>query len=334
MGLITIAHGSGGKLTHRLIKDVFYKHLGNDLLNEGGDSAVAAVPRGRVAFTTDSFVIKPVFFPGGDIGKLSVCGTVNDLCVSGADPAYISCGFIIEEGFPARDLEEIARSMGCWAKRAGVKIIAGDTKVVEKGEADGVFINTAGIGFMRGDRDLGMKKIRPGDKIIINGNIGDHALSILTRRKGLEFESDIVSDCAPLNSMVKDVLDKTQGVRFMRDVTRGGLATTLNEIAAGSSSGVIVEEEKVPVSKTVAGAAEILGLDPMYLANEGKVIIIAGPESEEDILSVLRNSEYGAGAVAIGSVTGDLSGRVRVKTRYGVMRVADMLTAEHLPRIC
>lgn len=334
MTTITIAHGSGGKITHELIKNVFFKYLGNDVLEKCDDSAVVDVNSKEVAFTTDSFVVKPVFFPGGDIGKLAVCGTVNDVAVSGARPEYITCGFIIEEGFSMEDLEEIVRSMRACADRAGVKIAAGDTKVVEKGEADGIFINTSGIGSFSGGYRPGLDKIKPGDKIIINGTVGDHGLAVLSKRKGLEFGSSIESDCAPLNVMIQEVLEDAGGVKFMRDPTRGGLATTLNEMTDGAGFGILIEEDKVPVNDQVKGACELLGLDPLYIANEGKVIMVVAAEAEDAVLSALRKNEYGARAATIGEITEDNAEKVCLRTRYGVTRIIDMMTAEQLPRIC
>ncbi len=329
---VTIAHGSGGKMTRALIKDVFFKYLGNDILDRCDDSAVIEIDKGRIAVTTDSFVVKPIFFPGGDIGKLAICGTVNDLAVSGAEPKYITCGFIIEEGFPVTDLEVIVRSMAKWACEANVKIVAGDTKVVEIGEADGIFINTSGVGILKHDRELGVDKISSGDKIIVSGTIGDHAIAILSKRKGLRFESTIESDCAPLNKMLTEVIESGAEVKFMRDVTRGGLATTLNEVA--EDVGILINEESLPVSEPVRGATELLGLDPVYLANEGKVIILVKASDEAKVLQILKNNEYGAKAETIGEVTEENVGKVCLKTILGVTRIIDMPTAEHLPRIC
>ena len=332
--IITIAHGAGGKMTHDLVRDVFYRYLGNDILAKAEDSGVVEISGKRNAFTTDSFVVKPVFFPGGDIGKLAVCGTVNDLAVTGAKPEYMTCGFIIEEGFPLGDLERIVRSMGEWARKAGVKIVAGDTKVVEKGEADGVFINTSGIGSIKQGHDIGADRIRPGDKVIITGTLGDHGIAVLSKRKGIDFKTNIVSDCAPLAGMLMDVLESSHGVKFMRDPTRGGLATTLNEVTAGADFGILIEEETLPVKEEVRGACELLGLDPLYIANEGKAVIIAAPEDAEAVLESLKKNEYGADAAVIGGVTSENAGRVCLKTTLGVTRIVDMLTAEQLPRIC
>ncbi len=334
MNRITIAHGSGGRVTHDLVKDVFYRSFDNDILRRAEDSAVLDIPQNRVAFTTDSFVVKPVFFPGGDIGKLAVCGTVNDLAVSGAVPKYITCGFIIEEGFLLKDLERIVKSMGDWSEKAGVRIVAGDTKVVEKGEADGIFINTSGVGVFEDDVELGVGKITPGDKILLSGTIGDHGIAVLSRRKGLDFETSIRSDCAPLNDMLQEVLRAATGVKFMRDPTRGGLATTLNEIAEEGTTGILINEKDIPVAEEVNGACQLLGLDPLYIANEGKAIVIVAPGDEDKALEAMRRSEYGKNAAIIGEVTGDNTGKVLLKTTLGVTRIVDMMTAENLPRIC
>jgi len=335
MDKITIAHGSGGKMTHELIKNVFLKHFDNEVLNNTEDSAVVDVSSKQIAFTTDSFVVKPIFFPGGDIGKISVCGTVNDIAVSGAIVKYISCGFIIEAGFDISELEKLVISMAKTAKEAGVKIVAGDTKVVDNKEADGIFINTSGIGVFDNEYRLGVKNIKPGDKIIISGTLGDHGIAVLSKRKHLEFGTQIQSDCAPLNNMLLDVA-KVSGeyLRFMRDPTRGGLATTLNEIVSPDTFGITIDEQYIPVNEAVKGACELLGLDPLYIANEGKVIIIVDPSVEKKVLEQLKKHQYGKDAVTIGIVTQEDAGKVLLKTRYGVTRILDMLTAEQLPRIC
>ncbi|MFH1855645.1 MAG: hydrogenase expression/formation protein HypE [Candidatus Omnitrophota bacterium] len=334
MAKITLAHGGGGEMTHELIQNVFFKYFGNDILNKAGDSACLRIEEKNIAFTTDSFVIQPLFFPGGDIGKLSICGTVNDLAVQAATPKFISCGFIIEEGFEEEDLIEIVGSMSEWAKKAGVQIVTGDTKVVEKGAADGLFINTSGIGVIKEGICLGKDKIRTGDKIIITGNIGDHGIAILGKRKGLEFESSIVSDCAPLNKILTKIMDNVSGVKFMRDPTRGGVATVLNEIAQDARFGVLIDEVKIPVDDGVRAACELLGLDALYIANEGKALIIADKDSEEEILNILKQDEYTSNAAGIGEIVADNAGKVCLKTRYGVVRMIDRLTAEPLPRIC
>jgi len=333
MEKISLSHGSGGKMMHALIEDIFFKHFGNDVLKEAGDSACLALGTKNIAFTTDSFVVKPIFFPGGDIGKLAVCGTVNDLAVSGAVPKFISAAFIIEEGFLLSELEVIAASMRKWSDISAVKIVTGDTKVVEKGEADGIFINTAGIGTFENEVRLGISSIKAGDKVIVSGTIGDHGIAVLSKRKGLEFESGIMSDCRPLNRMLHEALG-VGGVRFMRDPTRGGLATTLNEIADKAGLGIVINEESIPLSDGVRGACEILGLDPLYIANEGKAVIIAEPSSVKELVLRLRENEYGKEAVVIGEVTKDIQGKVVLRTRLGTRRFIDMLTGEQLPRIC
>ena len=334
MERITIGHGSGGKLTHELIKNMFFKYFENDILKQADDSAIVEMRNRKIAVTTDSFVVNPIFFPGGDIGKLSICGTVNDLAVNGAEPQYLTCSFIIEEGFLLRDLGKIVQSMAETANIAGVKIVTGDTKVVEKGEADGVFINTTGIGNMLWEDALGIRKIQPTDKVIISGTMGDHGLAILSQRKELDFESIVLSDCAPLNLMIKELLDRNIDVKFMRDPTRGGLATTLNEIAQDGSFGILIKEKDIPISDGVRSACELLGMDPLYMANEGKSIIITSSGSAEEALSILRKNEYGKEARIIGEITKDNINKVCLFTNYGVTRIIDMLTAEQLPRIC
>ena len=334
MDIITLAHGSGGKKTQRLIKDIFYKYFNNDILEKNSDAAIFDMEAGSLAFTTDSFVVKPVFFPGGDIGKISICGTVNDLAVAGATPKYLTCGFIIEEGFEIEELEKIVRSMSIQAKKAKVKIAAGDTKVVEKGASDGIFINTSGVGVFETEYRSEISNIKSGDKIIVTGTMGDHGLAVLSKRKGLEFSSSIISDCAPLNTMLNELIENINGVKFMRDPTRGGLATTLNELATDGEFGILINEEKIPVSQQVTGACELLGLDPMYMANEGKAIIITAPGTEDDVVAFLKKNEYGKDAEVIGAVVTDNIKKVCMKTRYGSVRIVDMLTGEQLPRIC
>lgn len=332
---ITLAHGSGGRLTHQLIDSLFYRCFRNDLLLESGDSAVFGVKNGRMAFTTDSYVVSPIFFRGGNIGKLAVCGTVNDLSVSGACPKYISCGFIIEEGFRLDDLEKIAESMAETAKEAGVRIVTGDTKVVQKGCADRIFINTAGIGFVPENVGLSAKKIREGDKVILSGTIGDHGTAILLEREDFKVQSDIASDCAPLNALTGRVTDKFPlSVRVMRDPTRGGVATALNELISASGLSIRLYESMLPVKEEVRGVCELLGLDPMYLANEGKVLMIADGEKADDILKTIKESPFGRDAAIIGTVTDDIPDRVSMCTLAGGTRIVDMLTGDQLPRIC
>jgi len=322
-------------LTHQLINDLFYKYFRNDMLLEGGDSAAFMAENGRVAFTTDSYVISPIFFKGGNIGKLAVCGTVNDLAVSGAIPKYISCGFIIEEGFGLRELELIVKSMADMAQQAGVSIVTGDTKVVQKGCVDQVFINTSGIGFIPENVNLSAKNIRAGDQVILSGTMGDHGTAILLEREELKVRSEITSDCAPLNLLIKPVLEKLpNAVRIMRDPTRGGAATTLNELIAGSGLGVRLYQDSLPVKEEVKGICEMLGMDPLYMANEGKVLIIADGNQADDVIRILKESPYGRDAAVIGTVTDDFPDKVFMSTLAGGNRIIDMLSGDQLPRIC
>ena len=332
---ITLAHGSGGKMTHRLINDIFYKHFGNDILLEGGDSAVFNVENGRMAFTTDSYVISPVFFKGGNIGKIAVCGTVNDLTVSGACPKYLSCGFIIEEGFGLQELEAIAKSMAETAKEAGVSLVTGDTKVVQKGCADRVFINTAGIGIVPSYVNLSAKNIKAGDKVILSGTMGDHGTAILLEREKLNVKSSIASDCAPLNLMIEPVLKKyAASIRLMRDPTRGGVATALNELISGTGLSITINENFLPVREEVKGICEMLGMDPLYMANEGKVLLITDERQAESIIETMKESPYGKDAAIIGMVSDAFPDKVVMSTIAGGNRIIDMLTGDQLPRIC
>jgi hydrogenase expression/formation protein HypE len=332
---ITLAHGSGGKLTHQLIKDLFYKYFENDLLLKGGDSAVFQTQDGNMAFTTDSYVISPIFFKGGNIGKLAVCGTVNDLAVSGAIPKYLSCSFIIEEGLSLEELELIVKSMADTAKEASVAIVTGDTKVVQRGCADRIFINTAGIGLIPKDVFYSVKKIRKGDNVILSGSMGDHGTAILLDREKLQVQSHIESDCAPLNLLLQPVTQKfSDSIRVMRDPTRGGVATTLNELIAGSGLSISLYENALPVSDEVKGICEMLGMDPMFMANEGKVLIIADSEQADNIVALLKNSPYGKDACIIGTVTDHFRDKVYINTLAGGSRVVGMLTGDQLPRIC
>lgn len=330
---ITLAHGSGGKLTSKLIKDIFFYHFNNEFLT-GDDSAVLRLPTGRVAYTTDSFVISPIFFKGGDIGKLSVCGTVNDLTAAGAKPLYLSCGFIIEEGFLVEDLERIAVSMAQTAVQCGVKIVTGDTKVVQKGAADGAFINTSGIGSIIDGIDISASNARPGDAIIITGTLGDHGCSILLEREKLDISADIQSDCAPLNGLIEQVLSVSTDVHVLRDPTRGGLATALNEIASGSNAGIVLNETAIPIRNEVRGVCELLGMDPLYMANEGKMIVIVPSESSGRVLDALHSHRLGADACVIGEVSSEHPGKVALRTITGSRRIVDVLTGDQLPRIC
>ena len=341
--LILLAHGSGGKLSHDLVEQVFVRHFDNPTLLRLEDSAVVPLPGSTVpqsathlAFSTDSYVVSPLFFPGGDIGKLAVCGTINDLSMSGARPLWLSAGFIIEEGLPLAVLERIVASMAETARQAGVQVVTGDTKVVDRGNADKVFINTAGVGVVPTGITLGSDLARPGDTILLNGTIGDHGMTIMTQREGLQFDSPLESDCAPLNSLVASLLSELppETLRCLRDPTRGGLATTLNELAARSEVGIEIDETALPVREAVRGACELLGLDPLYVANEGKMVAIVAPEAAETALETLRAHEHGRNALAIGRVTEAHPGRVVLRTALGARRVVDMLVGEQLPRIC
>jgi len=343
---IILGHGSGGKLSHDLIKSLFMPPFINPILEAGDDSAVFPlthgdkIPRGRqlskedIAFTTDSYVVKPIFWPGGDIGKLAVCGTVNDLAMVGAIPLYLSAAFVIEEGLPISSLRRIVTSMKRAAKEARVKIVAGDTKVVERGGADSLFINTTGVGMLsRGVRISG-RNAQPGDMIILSGTIGDHGIAVLSAREGLVFSSSFKSDVAPLNHMTRAMLRTSHKIHAMRDPTRGGLATTLNEIAQQSKVGIRIIEKQIPIREEVAAACEILGFDPLYIANEGKVVACIAPEDAEKVVQVMRRTHYGHETAIIGEVLPEPKARVVMKTQVGGTRMVDMLTGDMLPRIC
>lgn len=337
---ITLAHGSGGRAMRDLVEGLFVEYLRNPLLEQLEDQAVFEIGQARVAFTTDSYVVDPIFFPGGDIGKLAVHGTVNDLAMSGARPLYLSAGFILEEGFPVDDLRKILESMREAATEAGVSVVTGDTKVVQKGSVDKVFINTSGVGVIERPVTLAASNARVGDKVILSGTIGDHGTTILIARGELELETDIESDSAPLNSLVHDMLDELgslnsfASLHCMRDPTRGGVATTLNEIALSSEVCIELEENFVPVREEVKGACEILGLDPLYVANEGKLIAIVASEVAESLVARMRRNTNGANACIIGTVKEEPAGIVAMKTGFGGTRIVDMLVGEQLPRIC
>jgi hydrogenase expression/formation protein HypE len=328
---VLLAHGSGGKLSHDLVAKSLVAVLGNPILDRLDDSAVLEAG-GRLAFTTDSYTVSPIFFPGGDIGKLSVCGTVNDLAMSGAAPLYLSLSFIIEEGLPLAELETIVASIHRAASEAGVQIVTGDTKVVNQGSADKLFINTSGIGIIPEGVDIAGANARPGDKVIISGTIGDHGIAIMSQREGIEFKVPIVSDCAPLNKLVAEIV--SPNVHCLRDPTRGGLAATLNELAGQSRVGIRIDEVSLPVQEAVRAACELLGFDPLYIANEGKVVAIVAPDEAEGMLAKMRRNKYGAEAAVIGEVASDHPGRVIMKTRLGSSRIVDMPVGELLPRIC
>ena len=333
---ILLAHGSGGRRSHELIRQVFAAHFDNPWLAALNDAAVfESLPPGRLAFTTDSYVVQPLFFPGGDIGELAVCGTVNDLSVAGARPLYLSAGFILEEGLPLETLQRVVRSMADTARRAGVQIVTGDTKVVGRGAADGLFINTAGIGVVPPGIDLGPHHLQPGDALLINGTVGDHGLAVMTQREGLAFASDLVSDTAPLNGLIAPLLDALGAhIHWMRDATRGGLATVLNEWAEASGHGIALEEAAIPVREQVRAACEFLGLDPLYAANEGKVVVAVDADHADEALALLRAHPLGQDASLIGHVTATHPGRVVLQTPLGAHRVLRMLTGAQLPRIC
>lgn len=333
---VVIGHGSGGAMTQDLIRNIFQTRLGNAYLAQGNDAARIALTGqdGELAVSTDSHVVSPLFYPGGDIGRLSVCGTVNDVAMLGAEPAFLTAGFILEEGFPMASLEKIITSMAAACEEAGVKIVAGDTKVVEKGKADGVFINTAGFGRIPPGRNLGGQLAQPGDAVLISGTLGDHGIAVLQARGDLGFESAIRSDVAPLNHMLNDLVAQIPEVHVLRDPTRGGLATTLKEIACQSQISIRLEETAIPIKSEVRMACEMLGFDPLYLANEGKVIVILPEEKVERALGILRKSSYGQMATRIGAVCAEDAEQVLLETAFGTTRILDMLAGEILPRIC
>jgi hydrogenase expression/formation protein HypE len=330
---ILLAHGSGGKLAHQLVEKGFVKALANPLLAKLDDSAVFDL-KGRLAFTTDSYVVSPIFFPGGDIGKLAVCGTVNDLAMSGAKPLYLSLAFIIEEGFSQNELNRVVDSVRKAAEEAGVEIVTGDTKVVPRGGADRLFINTAGVGIIAEGVDISGSNARAGDRVILSGTIGDHGIAVISQREELSFATSLKSDCAPLGDLVADMLKASPNIHCLRDPTRGGLATSLNELAKQSGVSIRIEEEKIPVREEVLAACEMLGFDPIYVANEGKLVAIVPPEDADKILKAMRQSRYGKEAAIIGEVGADKPGRVVMKTALGASRMVDMLTGDLLPRIC
>jgi len=329
---VTLSHGAGGKSSHALTEALFLPELGNELLAPLGDSAVLGDR--RLALTTDSFVVRPLFFPGGDIGELAVNGTVNDLAMVGARPLALSAAFIVEEGFPTADLQRIAASMGAAARAADVPVATGDTKVVERGKGDGVYVCTTGVGAIEHDLELGPSAIRPGDQVIVSGTLGDHGMAIMIARGNLELEVDLDSDTAPLHGLVAALLAATDDVRCLRDPTRGGLATVLNELARAADAAIVIDEAAVPVRPEVTGACEILGIDPLYVANEGKLVAIVAPEASEDALAALHAHPLGAGAAIVGEVRDDPPGMVLLETTFGGRRVVDMLAGDPLPRIC
>ncbi len=331
---IMLAHGAGGKMSAELIRETFLPLLGNSILNRLEDSAVFKCNGANLDFTTDSFVVKPLFFPGGDIGRLSICGTVNDLSVMGAIPLYLSVSFIIEEGFPMDDLSKIVESMESTAVEAGIRIVAGDTKVVEKGAADKLYITTAGVGRIIENLSLSSANVKPGDVVIINGHIGDHEMAVLLARGEFSLEGEIKSDCAPLNDLVKTILDTSKQVRCMRDPTRGGIATVLNEIAEASGVGIIVDEASIPVRKEVMSICDLLGFDPLYLANEGKVLVFASNKDARRIVNAMKEHPLGKETSVIGKVVREPKNKVLLKTKIKGHRVLGLLTGEQFPRIC
>ena len=332
---ISLDHGSGGKIAHRLTAELLLPLFDNPILSDLHDGAVLTLKDNtRVAFSTDTFTVTPLFFPGGDIGELAVNGTVNDVAMCGATPLFISLALIIEEGFPMADLNRILQSIQKAAAEAGVTVVTGDTKVVPKGAADGLFINTSGIGIIPDNVAIGSTVARPGDRIILSGTMADHGMTIMTQREGLSFDSNIQSDSAPLNHMVKKILAASDKVHVLRDPTRGGVGTTLNEIAESSRVGIDLKENQLPVRDAVAGVCELLGFDPLYVANEGKLLAFVAAEDVEAVLAAIRSDPYGREAVVIGEVTADHPCQVVMETRIGGRRIVDMLTGEQLPRIC
>lgn len=330
---VTLAHGAGGRLSQELMEDVILPAFGNPLLNELHDGAVVPLS-GQAAFTTDSYVVQPLFFAGGNIGKLAVCGTVNDLAMTGAVPRYLSAGVIIEEGFPIRDLREIVATMRQMADEAGVFIVTGDTKVVEKGKADGIFINTAGIGDIIPGTHISPKNVRPGMKVLLSGYIGDHAAAILAGRHGLALPDSVKTDCAPLCRMTKAMLEAAPDIAVLRDPTRGGVAAVLNEIAEASGCGVLIDEDALPVHDEVQGVCDMLGFDPLYLANEGKCVAFVPADKADKVLAAMKADKYGKDACIIGETTAEAKGQVGLRTAIGGIRIVDMPLGNIVPRIC
>ena len=331
---ILLAHGSGGTMMKELIEDLFVAEFGDESLKRLDDAAALDFPGGRLAFSTDTYVVSPLFFPGGDIGRLAVCGTVNDVATSGAQPLYLSVGFVLEEGVAVEDLRRILISMRDAAREAGVRIVTGDTKVVERGHGDGVYLNTAGVGVIPDGVDLSGSHCQPGDAVLLSGTLGDHGIAVVSTREGLSFSTDILSDAAPLNRLVADVLEAAPNARCFRDPTRGGLASTLNELAGASGVSITVEEALVPVREQVRGACEMLGYDVFQVANEGKMVAVVPDDEADAALAAMKDAPYGADAAIVGKVADSPAGRVYVRTSFGVTRIMDMLVGEQLPRIC
>ena len=331
---ILLDHCSGGKMSHSLTTDIMLPVFDNPILSELDDGAVFDIEGKRFAFSTDTYTVDPIFFPGGNIGDLAINGTVNDIAMCGATPLYLSAGLIIEEGFLISDLKKIIKEMGIAAQKANVQVVTGDTKVVPKGTADKIFINTSGIGLIPKGIDVAISNARPKDKILLSGSIADHGITVLTKREGMSFELSIKSDSAPLNRMVGRMFSASTDIHVLRDPTRGGVGTALNEIAEKSKIGIRIFESKIPVKDEVAGACELLGFDPLYLANEGKLLAFVAPDHTEDVLAAIKKDEFGKDACIIGEVLADSPGRVVMETKIGGNRIVDMLTGEQLPRIC
>ena len=335
-GRVDMAHGAGGRAMAQLIEELFARAFDNDYLRQGNDGAVLPLPTapGRLVMATDAHVVSPLFFPGGDIGCLSVHGTVNDVAVMGAQPLYLSASFVLEEGFPLADLKAIVGSMAAASREAGVPVVTGDTKVVERGKGDGLYISTTGIGWLPAGRDIGGARVRPGDVILVSGTLGDHGMAIMSKRENLAFDAPIFSDTAALHGLIADLLATGADIRCLRDPTRGGLATTLNEIAGQSGVGMMLDESAIPVKPVVEAACEFLGLDPLYVANEGKLVVVCAPEDGERVLAAMRAHPLGRDSARIGTAHADDHHFVQMKTRFGGRRIVDWLTGEQLPRIC
>ena len=333
-GTVDIAHGGGGRSMCQLVESLFVAAFDNDLLRQGNDQALFEVSEGRMVMTTDGFVVSPLFFPGGDIGSLAVHGTINDVAMAGARPLYLSAGFVIEEGFPLADLARIVASMAAASKEAAVPVVTGDTKVVERGKGDGVFITTSGVGVVPDGVHISAERARPGDQIVVSGSIGDHGVAIMSKRENLSFDTDILSDSAALHGLVATMVEAVPDIHVMRDPTRGGLAATLNEIAGQSGVGMNIREEALPIKPAVASACELLGLDPLNVANEGILVAICSPKDSTALLSAMRRHPLGADAAAIGEVVADDQAFVQMETSFGGRRMVDWLAGEQLPRIC
>lgn len=331
---VLLAHGGGGKLMHQLIDKMIYQEFKNEYLDQNHDGAILPTKGMNIAFTTDSFVVNPLFFPGGDIGDLAVNGTINDLVCCGAKPLYISLAFIIEEGLLMSDLWSIIQSIKKAVKKSGIKIVTGDTKVVEKGKGDGIFINTTGVGEVYQNQNINPVNCKAGDVVLINGGIAEHGIAIVSKREGLQFETDIKSDSASLNLMMQDVFENCKDIHVLRDPTRGGLASTLNEIAEVSNTGITLFEKQLPIDEAVQGACEILGFDPLYVANEGKILIILPENKADEVLEIMKKYPEGKNSASIGKITNDYKGKVQLETILGSKRIVDMISGEQLPRIC